>query len=376
MSLSAPGGARATGITINGRFLTRPGPGVNRFAGELLRAWLPRHAGKDNIAFVAPRSSPRPQVADFAVPWRAAGSLRGHAWEQLQLSAACGDDVLLSLCNTGPISRHRQLAVLHDAAAMAFPSAYSRSFRLWYRWLIAGLMKRAQVVATVSKFSAGELRRHTGVDRACIEVIHESGEHVLDNVAEKGVLTRLGVADRPYVLAVGSRTPNKNLLGVIRAASMLDDLGIKVVAAGGSQDRVFAGVDLTGTSVVLAGYVTDGELRALYEGARCFVFPSYYEGFGLPPLEAMHCGCPAVVSRSASLPEVCGNAVVYCDPDDPADIARQLRRVLTSGALQGELRQAGLVHTRMFSWARAAAQFEDILTRNFAWAGMKEAQAC
>ena len=133
MSLSAPGGARALGITINGRFLTRPGPGVNRFASELLRAWLPRHAGKANIAFMAPRSSPRPQVAELAVPWRAVGSLTGHAWEQLQLSAACGDDVLLSLCNTGPISRHRQLAVLHDAAAMAFPSAYSRSFRMWYR---------------------------------------------------------------------------------------------------------------------------------------------------------------------------------------------------------------------------------------------------
>jgi glycosyltransferase involved in cell wall biosynthesis len=157
---------------------------------------------------------------------------------------------------------------------------------------------------------------------------------------------------------------------------MLDDLGIKVVAAGGSQDRVFAGVDLTGTSVVLAGYVTDGELRALYEGAQCFVFPSYYEGFGLPPLEAMHCGCPAVVSRRASLPEVCGNAVAYCDPEDPADIARQLRRVLTSAALRGELRQAGLAHTKMFRWANAAAQFEDILTSNFAWAGMKEAQAC
>jgi glycosyltransferase involved in cell wall biosynthesis len=366
----------AVGITINGRFLTRPGPGVNRFAQELLRAWLPRHVRKDNISFTAPGSSPRPQGAEFAVPWRAAGSLTGHAWEQLQLSRNCGDDVLLSLCNTGPISRRRQLAVLHDASSMALPSAYSRSFRTWYRWLLAGLMRRAQVVATVSKFSAGELRRYTGVARATIEVIYESGEHVLDHPAAAGVLARLGVADRPYILAVGSRTPNKNLLGVIKAAGMLDDLGIKVVAAGGSHDRVFSGVDLTATSVVLAGYVTDGELRALYEGARCFVFPSYYEGFGLPPLEAMHCGCPAVVSRRASMPEVCGDAVVYCDPDDPADIARQLRRVLTSASLREELRQAGFARARTFSWAHAAAQLEDILTRNFAWAGAREAAAC
>src|SRR3982074_631563 len=95
----------AVGITINGRFLTRPGPGVNRFARELLCAWLPRHAGKERITFAAPGSSPRPRGAEFAVPWRAAGGLTGHAWEQLQLSRNCGDDVLLSLCNTGPISR-------------------------------------------------------------------------------------------------------------------------------------------------------------------------------------------------------------------------------------------------------------------------------
>jgi glycosyltransferase involved in cell wall biosynthesis len=107
--------------------------------------------------------------------------------------------------------------------------------------------------------------------------------------------------------------------------------------------------------------VTDGELRALYENAACFVFPSLYEGFGLPPLEAMHCGCPVIVSERASLPEVCGNAAVYCNPDDPADIAAKLRLVLTTASLRAELRDAGLARAREFSWARAANDLAELL---------------
>ncbi len=164
------------------------------------------------------------------------------------------------------------------------------------------------------------------------------------------------------MLAVGSRTPNKNFTGVARAAALLGELGYKVVAAGGSNSRVFNGVELDNESLVLAGYVTDGELRALYEGAACFVFPSLYEGFGLPPLEAMLCGCPVIVSDRASLPEVCGQAALYCNPDDPMDIAAKLRRVLTSYSLQQELREAGRARAREFSWGRAAAQLEDLLS--------------
>jgi glycosyltransferase involved in cell wall biosynthesis len=356
-----------SGITINGRFLTRPAAGVNRFASELLRAWLPAHTPGNSITMTVPGAFPNPVGEPWPVRWRSGGNFGGHTWEQFQLSRQCGDDVLLSLCNTGPISRKRQLAVLHDASAMAFPDAYSRSFRLWYRWLLTGLMLRARAVATVSKFSAGELRKYTGVDRSNIEVIYESGAHILDQQADPAILNRLGIEGQPYVLAVGSRTPNKNLRGVVAAARHLEDLGVRIVAAGGSQERIFEGVDLSGLNVVLAGYVNDRELRSLYENAACFVFPSFYEGFGLPPLEAMHCGCPVVVARRASLPEVCGEAALYCEPDDPQDIARQIRTVLTSAAARSELRDAGHRQTRLFSWARAAAQLDEILQRNFAW---------
>jgi glycosyltransferase involved in cell wall biosynthesis len=113
---------------------------------------------------------------------------------------------------------------------------------------------------------------------------------------------------------------------------------------------------------VLAGYVSDGELRALYEHAQCFLFPSLYEGFGLPPLEAMHCGCPTIVSNRTSLPEVCGDGAAYCDPTDPADIARQLQRVLSSASLRQELRERGLARAQSFSWKSAAQQLQALVT--------------
>ena len=348
-------------ITVNGRFFTRAPTGVDRFAAELLRAWLPRAADTRSVRALMPANSVLKESHELSLQPEKVGALTGHAWEQLELPRHSGDSMLLNLCNTGPVARRRQLVVLHDAGTIANPATYSLPFRGWYRWMFGGLMRRAGIVATVSRFSAGELMKLVGGRADRVELIQGAGDHILRAQADRRVIERLGLAGQRYVLAVGSRTPNKNFSGVARAAALLTDLGCKVVAAGGSNTRVFNGVELDNESLVLAGYVTDGELRALYENAACFVFPSLYEGFGLPPLEAMLCGCPVVVSDRASLPEVCGEAALYCNPDDPTDIAAKLRRVLNSQLLQTELREAGRMRAREFSWSRAATQLEELL---------------
>jgi len=348
-------------ITVNGRFFTRAPTGVDRYAAELLRAWLPRAAATHSIRALMPGKSTVKESHGLNLDPLKVGALSGHAWEQLELPRHAGASMLLNLCNTGPVARRRQLVVLHDAGTLANPATYSLPFRGWYRWMFGGLMRRAGIVATVSKFSASELMSRVGGRAENIELMPGAGDHILRAQADPRVIERLGLSRRPYVLAVGSRTPNKNFTGVAKAAALLGDLGVKVVAAGGSNARVFNGVELDNESLVLAGYVTDGELRALYERAACFVFPSFYEGFGIPPLEAMHCGCPVIVSDRASLPEVCGQAALYCNPDDPLDIAAKLRRVLTSHLLQEELREAGRARARQFSWGRAATQLEELL---------------
>jgi glycosyltransferase involved in cell wall biosynthesis len=348
-------------VVINGRFMTRRLTGVDRFAAELLRAWLPRYGKFRNARAFVPTGSGARRKTDIDVRIEQVGILSGHAWEQAELSAHCGDDVLLSLCNTGPIWRRRQLVVLHDASVVADPATYGFMFRNWNRWLFAGLMRRAGLVSSVSKFSAQELTKHIGRARS-IEVIYGAGEHVLKVPADCSVLERLNLIGRRYVLAVGSLKPNKNLVGIARAAALLDAPDVSFVAAGGADPRVFANAHLPEHRIVMAGYVTEGELRALYENAVCFVFPSLYEGFGLPALEAMTCGCPVIASDRTSLPEVCADGAIYCNPDDPADIAAKLRDVLNSRSLRQELRAAGLARASAFSWTRSAAQLEEILS--------------
>ena len=348
-------------IAINARFLTRKASGVDRFASEILRAWLPSQDRA--IRAVLPANAQSAVARSLGIHADVVGNLKGHAWEQLDLPRHCRQELMLNLCSSGPLVHRRQLVVLHDANTMANPWIFSLAYRSWYRMLFAGLMRRASIVATVSKFSASELVRHVGGRAAArIEVISESGEHVLRTPSDPTVLERFGLTGRRYVLAVGNRSPNKNFAGVAKAAALLTGQDVQVVAAGGRNDRVFACCDLSGSNLMLTGYVTDGQLRALYENALCFVYPSFYEGFGIPPLEAMHCGCPVVASDSSAIPEICGDAALYCDPNDPADIAHQVQRVIDSTALRQELRQAGHQRVLQFTWARAAQQLEEVIS--------------
>ena len=359
-------------ILINGRFLTRPSTGVERFAAELLRAWWPRYrTGRSaEIALPAPEgngAAAQERIAELSLDLTGHfdPELRGHVWEQLKLPALSRDRILINLCNSAPVAKRRQLVVLHDAAVMSMPGSYGFAYRQGHRWLMRQLLNRAAVIATVSRFSAAELMRCFGHRRATIEVIHPGSEHILRERADVRVLARLGLMNRPFILAVGSRSPTKNLDAALAAAAQLADLRIPVVAAGGDNQRVFREAGGSRAGVVRAGYVSNAELRALYEAATCFVFPSFYEGFGLPPLEAMHCGCPVVVSRRASLPEVCGDAALYVEPDDPGDIARQMRRLIESPALRAEMIAAGVERARRFSWAAAAEHFEAVFSRYF-----------
>jgi glycosyltransferase involved in cell wall biosynthesis len=120
-------------------------------------------------------------------------------------------------------------------------------------------------------------------------------------------------------------------------------------------------VNVVAANALETGYVTDAQLRALYERAACFVYPSIYEGFGIPPLEGMTCGCPVLVSRAASLPEICGTGAAYCDPHDPDDIARQLYLLLSSKSARDDLRAAGLARAREWTWAKAARRLDEIV---------------
>jgi glycosyltransferase involved in cell wall biosynthesis len=349
-------------IVINGRFLTQSVTGIQRFGHEATKA-LDRLLARgelgagDEVLLIAPRN------IKYEIPLRnirlqTAGAFTGHLWEQLELPWLARDAILLNLCQIGPCRNYNQLVVMHDASTYAIPWAFSRRFRLWYRVLMPMLARFSRELVTVSRFSKTELERYLHLPPDRLRVVYEGSEHILSAEPDATILARHALRPGRFVLAVSSLNPNKNFRAVAEAIPYLNDADFEVVIAGGADPRVF-GVAALPCGVKYLGYVSDGELRALYENAGCFVFPSFYEGFGLPPLEAMRCGCPVIASRAASMPEVCGDAAVYCDPASPQDIASKIRSVMQDEQRGQLLAATGRVHAARFDWEVCARQLWD-----------------
>jgi glycosyltransferase involved in cell wall biosynthesis len=355
-------------IFINGRFLAQPVTGVQRYAREVVKALDALlvegvvDAGSTEVTLLAPRDGVDVPPLE-RIRFRRAGRLAGHAWEQFELPRLSRGGALLNLCNTAPLARRKQVVTLHDAAVYRVPAAYTLAFRTWYRVLWAGLARTAPAILTVSYFSRRELADCLGIDRSRIGVVEEAGDHVLAVAPDPGVLDRHGLRARPFVLAVSTANPTKNFGAVVRAIERLGDTDFDFVVAGGVDPRVFAQAAAPlPAAVKRVGYVSDGELRALYEHAACFVHPSRYEGFGLPPLEAMRCGCPVIAAEAASIPEVCGDAALYFDPASPAELADKLAALMANPAERDALAARGRARAARFSWRRAAAaNWEELL---------------
>lgn len=347
---------------VNGRFFLQTTTGVQRFAREVVFA-----AQRTSPGFISGSVVPSNVLNAYVpenVPILSRGFFSGHLWEQLELPVQARDNFVLNLCNTAPVMMRDQLVVLHDIAFVATPQNFGLRFRLWYRAMVAGYLKRSAFIATVSEYSADEIARHFNHPRNRIAVVYEGSEHILRAPIDNSIIERFDLHSRPFVLAMCSSALNKNFIGVVKAAEAMHDCDARFVVVGRTASaKVFGRRLLTSGNVLHVGEVSDGQLRALYEAATCFVFPSFYEGFGLPPLEAMAVGCPVVVSNVTSLPEVCGSAALYCDPHDPANISSSIRRILDNPHLRQDLQAAGKEHARKFTWTSTANELLAVVQR-------------
>ncbi len=347
-------------IVINGRFLGQPTTGVQRYAREVVEAFDKNVTAWPDMTFelLVPRDVvDLPAYENIAV--RRVGRLGGHPWEQLELPLHAKGDVLFCPGNTAPVlsllKKPAIVVTVHDLSYKYFPAAYSRAFRLAYAVLMPLVLRLATRLITVSHAEATQmLRYYPGIaDRL----------HVVPN----GGLPSRGLAapaaakpGRPYALYVGSFSKRKNFDVVMDVASRLvaerPDLDFVFV---GDRSKIFE-ADRQIESPLAArlkftGQVDDLEtLVGYYRNASVFVFPSLYESSGLPPIEAMACNCPVVVSDIPAHRERCGTAAVFCDPRDPNDIYAAVRRVVDDPRTGDSLRSAGLERAREFTWENCA----------------------
>ncbi|GEA17233.1 glycosyltransferase family 4 protein [Moorella sp. E306M] len=364
-------------IAINARFLIQRLTGVQRYAREITRG-IARLLGPENIKLIAPAGA-APEFVGLEV-FHYGGFVRGHAWEQVVLPMAVRrnrTDLLFSPGNTGPILVSDQVVTVHDVGVFARPEGFNPNFVRWYQFLLPRLTQQVRRVVTISEFSKREIVKYLGISPDKITVIPNGVSERFTPMEQRAILAFKEARRLPerFILGLASRAPNKNFGGLLKAwqylceRTELKDLWL-VVAGGVSRtlqiDPANAGMQNL-PWVYDLGYVSDEDLPALYNAADVFVFPSFYEGFGLPPLEAMACGTPVVVSSTASLPEVVGDAGVYVNPYDVEDIAQGIYRVLTDQELRRQLREKGLARAKLFTWERSAKEtlrvFEEVFVR-------------
>jgi glycosyltransferase involved in cell wall biosynthesis len=346
-------------IFINGRFLSQPLTGVQRYANEIVRSLdellsedeAPR--GRATVTLLAPPNALQtPKLKIIAV--QKVGAFGGHLWDQTFLPFAARSGYLLSLANTGPVWSRRHLVVLHDAQVYRFPGNFSTAYSWLHRALGLAYARTARV-ATVSQFSRNELSAVLGIDVNDIPIVPNSADHFTSIVPDRSIVEGLGLRERKYFLALGSPSRNKNIALAVEAAARLQDRGYPLVVVGDANDQVFrGGAAIGGDYTIWTGRLSDEQIAALYENALAFVFPSRYEGFGIPPLEAMIFGCPVIASNAEAVRETCANAAVYFDADDVDRLGALMRERIALGPATAEeiARQKARLFT--YSWRRSA----------------------
>ena len=331
-------------IIINGRFLLHKVTGVERYARELVSALddviseSGQEADTPDLEFemaIPPETESIPVYQNIAV--HRIGKLSNRMWEHISFPAYVKSrkGIALNLCNVAPLP-FPGVSTVHDMKPIVHPEYYSRKFVLWYRLLFANELRRSRMILTGTKFSAKEIMRFYHIKSHRIHLIPEGWQHFERIQYDENALERYGLKRREYFFSMGSRDPGKNLKWIIASARRNPKM---VYAVSGNVNRdVFSGSDADveqdmdrglqkqevqmPENIRFLGYVRDEEAKTLMRECKAFLFPSFYEGFGLPPLEALSAGCPCiVVSDIPVMREIFEEEAVYIDPNTVNEFA-------------------------------------------------------
>jgi glycosyltransferase involved in cell wall biosynthesis len=304
-----------------------------------------------------------------------AGDLWEHFWlpgilRRHQVDVFHGPATLIPLTQ----GRYGSVVTVHDLVAFVCPETVPHKYAIYMRWLLRRVVQRADQIICVSENTKRDLVQVLGVDPARITVVYLAAPAAFqpfkDAARLEWVRRRYGLSG-PYIYHVGNIEPRKNLVRLVKAYLLLRQRlsrRVRLVISGqkgwltGLLFRELSGLEL-GDDVVFTGYVPRSDLPLLMSAAELFVFPSLYEGFGLPALEAMCCGTPVVTSNISSLPEIVGSSAVLVDPLDEEGIANGMQRVLEDQDLRQRLVREGLARSKLFSWENTARQTLEVYRR-------------
>jgi glycosyltransferase involved in cell wall biosynthesis len=334
-------------LVINGRFNARQVTGVERYGSEVSRS-LGKFLRSDRLRI------------ETGPGWR---GWRGHLWEQWELPRRIGrSDFLWSPANSGPLIVERQAVTIHDLSVIDHPQWFSRPFAIWYRYFLPWVAARSTLVITDSLYSNIRIQEAFRISGEKVVVIPcgVDPERFYPRPAGEieDVLRKYGLPER-FVLFVGSIEPRKNLAGLLKSweilSTQLQEIDLVVVGEGSPVFRQ-PQLDRSTRRVHWIGRLAEADLPAVYSAASLFVMPSFYEGFGLPVLEAMACSVPVAVSCRTALPEVVGDAGVLFDPQHPAEMAEAIMSVLCQPEFSRELSHRGWERAKRLSWDETARQ--------------------
>lgn len=339
------------GVVVNTRILASPITGVQRYTLELLNRF------GDKVERVEPSHN--------------LDGVQGHCWEQTVLPIKLKGRLLWSPSNTGPLVVEHQVVTIHDMVSLDHPEWLNPRFVAWYRFLIPRLVHRARYIVAISEFTKSRLIEVTKTPEDKIVVIPNGVDpHFSPKSPTEAEASRasLGIPARHYILSLGTLEPRKNLHRLLQAWLAIHDKipsDVWLVLAGGKGKRLVfqeLNIECLPPRVYMTGHVPDEHLPALYSGALAFAYLSVYEGFGLPPLEAMAAGVPVLTGNRTALPEVVADAGVIVDPYDVDAIADAMVTLVEKASKREELRQKGLERAKLFSWDQNAKKMWDVLS--------------
>ncbi|MFW6015702.1 MAG: glycosyltransferase family 4 protein [bacterium] len=355
-------------ILINGTAMTSGMDGINRFTNEILNeiditteeVYVLTSLIKTNLNNLKTIAAPK-----LLNEYGSVSSIFRLIWNQIRTPKIIKENNINLYYSPNPEGmlnpRCPQIITVHDIIPILYPNSNPR-LKYYYRYVLPNLLKVSDFIIVPSKSTKEDLIRYYYLDSSKIKIVYQGYKKeifsILDRDVINKVLSKYKIKNK-YILCVGETRPYKNITKLIKAIREVKVKDIELIVVGkinrldknllklpqelGISDRI-----------KFLGFVPDEDLAALYNGANTFVFPSLYEGFGIPPLEALACGCPVIASDRASIPEVCGNAAIYINPNDEKDIARKIDNVCADAKIRQKMKSKGLLLSKKYSYENAA----------------------